>query len=110
MRYRRAGLAQRMPVLLPTYRNVRLTFVPRENKSKYRPLAAHQDLGEILCIEQWRKIKCDHMVSLDAATYQLYPEDLGSIPEKKASRIFSRMATSSATMAIEELAANARKT
>ena len=70
-------------VFLPTYWNARLTVVPRDNKPKYRPLAPHQDLGEILCFKQWRKVNRDHTVSLDAAIYQLYPEDIGSIRGKE---------------------------
>lgn len=70
-------------VFLPKYWNARLTVAPRDMKPKYKQLAPHQDLSEILCFKQWRKVNSDNTVSLDANLYQLYPGELGTLRKKE---------------------------
>lgn len=70
-------------VFLPQYWNARLTVVPRDEVSRYRPLAPHQVLDEILCFKHWRRVRRDHTVSLDGKTYRLRPDDLGSLAGKE---------------------------
>ena len=71
-------------VFLPQYWNKKLTVVPRDKSSRYRPLAPHQNLDEILCYKHWRRVRSNHCVSLDAKTFQLRPGDLGSLRGKEA--------------------------
>jgi hypothetical protein len=70
-------------VFLPQYWNARLNVVPRDEASRYRPLAPHQVLDEILCFKHWRRVRSDHTVSLDGKTYRLRPGELGSLKGKE---------------------------
>jgi transposase len=70
-------------VFLPTYWNARLTVVPRDATTRYRPLAPHQSIDEIVCFKYWRRVVANHTVSLDTKTYRLRPGELGSLRGKE---------------------------
>lgn len=70
-------------VFLPTYWNARLTVVPREKTTRYRPLAPHQSPDEILCFKHWRRVLNNHSVSLDGKTYRIHPGALGTLRGKE---------------------------
>lgn len=55
------------------------TVLPRDQASKYKPLPAHLDLDEILCLKDSRLVSGDHTIQWRGDTYQLDWSKKGSI-------------------------------
>lgn len=59
---------------LPNYWNKELTVAPQNKEPAYSPLNPFLDLGQILCIEETRKIANDRTVSWQGGRYRIIDE------------------------------------
>ena len=66
-------------VFLPTYWNRKLTVVPLELQSRYRPLPAHIDLNHVFCFQTKRLVGTSHTASFEGKLYRINNPELGSL-------------------------------
>lgn len=69
-------------VFLKEYWQEKNTVQPRNQTSRYKPVAPHQNLDQILCLKFWRTVRKDHTVSFEAKTYKVLTPDLGPLSGK----------------------------
>lgn len=69
-------------VFWPDWNN-RYTYEPKESISRYRPLAPHEDLDQILCMKFERKVMTNHTISFENKRYMISPGHHRSLYKKQ---------------------------